>query len=120
MQWLAEHPLTPMQIEFATAVMLKILDGKCKMHSREKAVMNALYDALKTRPRMLFDKRLHALVATARQPLEDRGRAAIYGRRGLADTTTSQPVMKAFKAMLNDEALLRGATVEAAMSSDRP
>lgn len=103
MRWVAEHPLIPIQIDCTNTVMLKILHGKCKMHGREKAVMTAFYDALKTRLGVLFDNQLHALIATARQHLDDRGRAAIYERRAL-----------------NDEGLFRGASVVAAMSSDRP
>ena len=30
-QWVLEHPLSPAHVDCATAVMLKILDGKCKM-----------------------------------------------------------------------------------------
>ena len=37
--WLENHPLSPTQIDCAVAVMLKILDGKCKMRPAEKVVM---------------------------------------------------------------------------------
>ena len=48
--WVAAHALTPSDIDCATAVMLKILDGKCKMSEVDKLVMAALYDAVRDRP----------------------------------------------------------------------
>jgi hypothetical protein len=36
-QWVLEHPLSPAHVDCATAVMLKILDGKCKMDAEEKS-----------------------------------------------------------------------------------
>ena len=46
--WVQAHPLSPSEIDCATTVMLKILDGKCKMGSVDKTVMEALYDAVKS------------------------------------------------------------------------
>ncbi len=40
--WVREHPLSPIHVDCATAVMLKILDGKCKMDAEEKLVMALL------------------------------------------------------------------------------
>ena len=44
-QWLEIHPLSPLHVDCATTVMLKILDGKCKMNTDEKVVMALLYEA---------------------------------------------------------------------------
>ena len=52
--WVQSHPLSPSDVDCATTVMLKILDGKCKMGSVDKIVMEALYDAVKDRPGRRF------------------------------------------------------------------
>ncbi len=106
--WVAAHPLTPNDIDCATAVMLKILDGKCKMGEMDKVVMAALYDAVRDRPGQRFGAAEHALIATARQGADEAMKNALYERRVLAETTLSRPVMKAFKAMIRAEGLFAG------------
>jgi len=110
--WVASHPLTASDVDCATTVMLKILDGKCKMGSVEKVVMAALYDALLGRPGERFGEAEHALIALARAGADDTLRNAIYERRVLAETALSRPVMKAFKAMIRNEGLFSGAVEE--------
>ena len=90
--WVAPHTLTPSDIDCATAIMLKILDGKCKMSETDKLVMAALYDAVKHRPGQRFGDELHALIAQARAPGGDALRDLIYEKRVLAETTLSRPV----------------------------
>lgn len=106
--WVAGHALSPSDIDCATTVMLKILDGKCKMGEVEKRVMAALYDAVRDRPGQRFGESEHSLIATARQGSDEAMRNAIYERRVLAETTLSRPVMKAFKAMIRAEGLFAG------------
>ena len=106
--WVAAHPLTPSDVDCATTVMLKILDGKCKMSETDKVVMAALYDAVKHRPGQRFGDELHALIAQARAPGGEALRDFIYEKRVLAETTLSRPVMKAFKAMIRAEGLFAG------------
>ena len=106
--WVAAHPLTPGDVDCATTVMLKILDGKCKMSETDKLVMAALYDAVKHRPGQRFGDELLALIAQARAAGGDALRDFIYEKRVLAETTLSRPVMKAFKAMIRAEGLFAG------------
>lgn len=106
----AAHALTPSDIDCATAVMLKILDGKCKMGEVDKLVMAALYDAVRDRPGQRFGTAEHALIATAREGADEVMKNTLYERRVLAETAISRPVMKAFKAMIRAEGLF----------SDRP
>nr|MBP6188377.1 hypothetical protein [Azonexus sp.] len=96
----------------ATTVMLKILDGKCKMGSVDKVVMEALYDALKDRPGLRFGDAFHALIAEARRESSEALRSFIYEKRVLAETELSRPVMKAFKAMIRGEGLFAGMASE--------
>lgn len=106
--WVAAHALSPSDIDCITTVMLKILDGKCKMGAVEKQVMAALYDAVCDHTGQRFGNAEHALIATARQGADETMRNAIYERRVLAETTLSRPVMKSFKAMIRAEGLFAG------------
>ena len=103
-QWVKDHPLSPIHVDCATTVMLKILDGKCKMDADEKVVMALLYDEVKHLPSSLLGEDIHALIATARNSHEDDEiRELVYEKRVLAETMLSRPVMKGFKAMIRAE-----------------
>lgn len=95
-RWAAAHPHTPAHVDCATAVMLKILDGKCRMAEDEKVVMAQLYDAVKGRVGLLLGATAHALIAQARGNDDPELRELIYEKRVLAETMISRPVMKGF------------------------
>lgn len=107
-RWVAAHELTPSDVDCATAVMLKILDGKCRMGTVEKLLMAQLYDALRPRPGLRFGDDYHALIASARAASDEPLRLRIYELRVLAETAISRPVMKAFKAMIRERGLFAG------------
>jgi hypothetical protein len=107
--WAGEHLTAPLDIDCTTAVMLKILDGKCKMAEEEKAVMEVLYDAVKSRAGKFLGSGDHTLIARARQVKDDSLVMEIYERRLMAETMISRPVMKAYKARLWDAGILGGA-----------
>lgn len=107
-RWVAGQSLTASDVDCATTVMLKILDGKCKMSAVDKEVMAWLYDAVKDRPGLRFGDEFHALIASARREAGEELKNQIYERRVLAETTLSRPVMKAFKAMLREQGLFAG------------
>ena len=111
--WLAGQHFTADDRDCTLTVMLKILDGKCKMSEADKVVMAALYDALghaaSDLPGQRFGAAEHALIATAReQPADEALRLQLYERRVLAETALSRPVMKAYKAMLREQGLFSG------------
>jgi hypothetical protein len=107
--WVQAHPLAPIHVDCAVTVMLKILDGKCKMRTAEKRVMERLYDEVQGQPGLLLDTALHQLIAQAREHPDDAMKNIIYEKRLLAETAISRPVMKGFKAMIRQEGLLDGA-----------
>lgn len=113
--WAAAAPLSASDVDCATTVMLKILDGKCKMAEREKHIMAWLYDALLGRPGQRFGQAEHALIAQARAGMDEALCQTVYERRVLAETTLSRPVMKTFKAMIRAQGLFAG---EAGEDSD--
>ena len=110
--WVREHPLSPSDVDCATTVMLKIIDGKCKMGALDKVVMAHLYDALKDRPGQRFGDEFHHLIAVARGDTSEASRNFVYEKRVLAETTISRPVMKAFKAMIRQQGLFAGMPAE--------
>lgn len=121
--WLAGQHFTANDRDCTLTVMLKILDGKCKMSEADKVVMAALYDALchaaSDLPGQRFGAAEHTLIATAReQPADDSLRLHLYERRVLAETALSRPVMKAYKAMLREQGLFSGLPSVLADGSD--
>ena len=107
-RWVLAHPLSPAHVDCATAVMLKILDGKCKMDAAEKIVMAQLYEAVKGRDGALLDEAAHALIAQARGGMDAELRERVYETRVLAETMISRPVMKGFKALIRAQGLFDG------------
>ncbi|WP_446811670.1 hypothetical protein ACH50O_08935 [Methylomonas sp. 2BW1-5-20] len=106
-QWVTSHPLSPIHVDCAVTVMLKIIDGKCKMRPTEKVVMALLYDCVKHLPGQILEADLHPLIATARANDNDEAlKNLIYEKRLMAETAISRPVMKGFKAMIREQGLL--------------
>lgn len=88
-------------------IMLKVLDGKCKMHEADKHFTTALYDALLQSGQIASDSRTQVLIAAARNGMSESLRMQIYEARLLAETRLGRPVMKAFKARLREAGLIR-------------
>lgn len=105
-QWVRQHPLSPLEVDCVVAVMLKILDGKCKMPAQEKQRMTQLYDTVCHEPHARLSAEIHTLIAVARADLNEAMGQQIYEQRVLAETIISRPVMKAFKARLRMQGLL--------------
>lgn len=112
--WAKAHPFEPIHVDCTTTVMLKILDGKCKMNPAEKRVMALLYDAVKGQPGKLFCDEFHTLISTARQQRTNEMKNYIYENRVLAETMISRPVMKGYKAMIRGQGLFDVADVNEA------
>ncbi|WP_079435400.1 hypothetical protein [Zoogloea sp. LCSB751] len=110
--WARQAALTPTDIDCTTTVMLKILDGKCKMNPQEKEIIAVIYDVVKDRPGHILDDTDHRLIALARQGMDDALVERIYEQRLLAETMISRPVMKAYKAMLRTSGVLATAQSE--------
>lgn len=107
--WAEARQFDSTEVDCFTTVMLKILDGKCRMSESGKLVMTLLYDVVKSMPGSLLGQAEHALIAEARAgtPSEEM-RMRIYERRLLAETMISRPVMKGFKAQLKAEGVIGG------------
>jgi len=100
MRWAHATPLEPVHLDCVAAIMLKILDGKCRMGEAEKAALTAVYDVVRTRPGLSLGDEVHALIAQARQGTNPALAEAVHAWRVRAETEIPKPVMKAFKHML--------------------
>ncbi|MYM62284.1 hypothetical protein [Pseudomaricurvus sp. HS19] len=110
--WARRFPLIPVHVDCAIAVMLKILDGKCKMKPEEKVVMTHLYHAVKNRPSRLLGGEMHSLISRAEETRDRDLLDAIYEQRVLAETMISRPVMKTFKSLIRQQGLFESAVVQ--------
>jgi len=98
--WAHATPLEPVHLDCVAAIMLKILDGKCKMGEAEKAALTAVYDEVWTRPGLSLGDEVHTLIAQARRGTNPTLAEAVHGWRVRAETEIPKPVMKGFKHML--------------------
>lgn len=106
--WAGTTPLAPIHLDCITTLMLKILDGKCKMGEWDKAAIAVVYDVVKRQPGQLLGQSHHDLIAEARQAMDEAMVARVYEQRLYAETMISRPVMKAFKADLRAAGILGG------------
>lgn len=104
--WAKHRYFDPIHIDCATSLMLKILDGKCKMNQAEKQVMVVIYDVIKHLPGEQLEPSVHQLIALARSKSSELMIEEVYEQRLYAEQMISRPVMKAYKAMLRQEGIL--------------
>lgn len=101
-QWALEVGFNAEQVDCTTAVVLKILDNKCKMLPGEKAAVMAIYDAVRHRSAPLFDSAAHDAISAARQQPTPAIIDTIHQLRVHAEAAIPKPVMKSYKAFLRD------------------
>lgn len=99
-EWARSASLEPIHLDCVTAIMLKILDAKCKMGEAEKNALTAAYDVLKDQPGQGLDASVHQLIAHARLGGDAQVAAAIHDWRLRAEAHIPKPVMKGFKQIL--------------------
>lgn len=108
--WLTKHPISGVHLDCVTTIMLKILDGKCKMTASDKIVIRHLYAHTHLLAGELFGQDMHDLIASyldlfSKGTVTDEWVQHIYEKRLLVETMISRPVMKAFKKKIRDQGL---------------
>lgn len=98
--WARGMPFEPVQLDCVSAIMLKILDAKCKMGEADKAALMAVYDVVKGRPGQGFGVEVHELIALARQGTGADLAGRVHAWRVRAEAAIPKPAMKAFKQIL--------------------
>ena len=104
--WARSTLFTPLQLDCITAIMLKTLDGKCKMGQAEKQALAAVYDVVKGRDGQGLDEEVHALIAAFRRG-DSEVAEQIHHWRLRAEAYIPKPEMKAFKQLLRSGLPLR-------------
>lgn len=100
-EWAAQTEFTTTDVDCTITVVLKILDGKCKMLPGEKAAIFEIYDVVRGDESFIFDYDVRRVIDQARQQdatVMDR----IHELRVFAEASIPKPVMKKYKAMLRD------------------
>jgi hypothetical protein len=102
--WAYTHEFTPIEIEYAGKLALKMLDDSCQMSSEERMMFFYVYDALTDREDVILNDDMNKLVFLARD------RATIYSKPEYANIVHAckediipnmlKVHMKAFKAMV--------------------
>lgn len=100
--WAAATEFSLIHVDCIIAIVLKVLDGKCKMGVDEKKSIMAIYDVIKTRNGELFDVEIHKEIKLARQGMSVMLARRVHGLRKYAEANIEKPVMKAFKALLRN------------------
>ncbi len=100
--WAVEAPLDPLQVDCVTALMLKILDHKCKMSPEEQIALMAVYSVVKDREGLLFGEGIHRAIDTAMDAAQGGSDERIHELRLEAEATIPKPVMKYFKRYLRE------------------
>jgi hypothetical protein len=98
--WARKAAFEPLHLDCVTAIMLKILDAKCKMGEADKQALAAVYDVVMDRPGQGLDGSVHDLVAAARRGMDAELAERIHDWRVRAEAAIPKPVMKAFKEWL--------------------
>jgi hypothetical protein len=103
--WARRTTFEPLHLDCVSAIMLKILDAKCKMGEAEKTALAAVYDVIKDRSGQNLGEPVHTLIAAARlvasSHLPDAELAErIHAWRVRAEALIPKPVMKDFKQLL--------------------
>lgn len=103
--WAEGSELSAEELDCVTAVVLKVLDRKCKMPADEQEAMLAIYDLLHPTPAILFDEGVHSTIDSAlqRSEIPPSLQQEIHRLRLEAEARIPKPVMKRFKAKLRQE-----------------
>lgn len=99
-EWAETQVFSASDIDCTIAVVLKILDNKCKMLPGEKAAILEIYDVVRSNPGLLFDEATHNVIQDARFQVNENVLKTIHGLRVLAEQQIPKPIMKRFKSML--------------------
>lgn len=100
--WATQAGFSAEQVDCTTAVVLKILDGKCKMLPGEKLAVMAIYDVVRHLAAPLFESAVHDAIRAARQAPGNATPGAIHALRVHAEAAIPKPVMKRYKAFLRE------------------
>lgn len=103
--WAETARLDDTERDCITAVVLKVLDAKCKMSAEQQEAILAIYDTVGGYEDGLFDNEVHRTIGQALRHtlMEAPLREKIHQLRLKAEAHIAKPTMKTFKARLRQE-----------------
>lgn len=102
-EWAMEQTFSTLEVDCTTTVVLKILDGKCKMLPGEKAAIFEIYDVVKHKTVGIFSDSDIASIETARRdPNDSETLRRIHALRVYGEEKIPKVQMKQYKARLRD------------------
>lgn len=101
-EWALETDFDATQVDCTIAVVLKILDNKCKMLPGEKAAVMAVYDSIKQQAGELFSAEVCKTIDKARAKPSSMLAQTIHELREYAEANIPKPTMKAYKGLLRE------------------
>lgn len=99
-RWARETVFSPLDRDCVTAVMLKMLDGKCKMAEADRQALTAVYDVLRDRPGECLGAEVRDLIDSARDGAGGDMAEQVHAWRVRAEALIPKPAMKAFKQFI--------------------
>lgn len=101
-EWAKYQTFSHIEIDCTTAVVLKILDGKCKMLPGEKSAILAIYDVVNPGRSDMFDPVDLQTIQRARNGSGYIVKEQIHELRIYAEAVIPKAVMKKYKARLRE------------------
>ncbi len=103
-EWAKTYDFDEEQLQYATILALKILDGQCKMDYDNYNLFMSVYDGICDKVATPFDKKVHKIIELARtnDPIipKDEYKEAIHALRVAMMKDMDKPTMKAFKQLV--------------------
>jgi len=103
-EWAKTYDFDDVELQYATILALKILDGQCKMDYDNYNLFMSVYDGICDKTATPFDKKVHQIIALARSndPIipKDEYKEAIHSLRVAMMKDMDKPTMKAFKQLV--------------------
>lgn len=102
-QWAQTASLSPSDIDCTTAVVLKILDHKCKMTYEAQEAVLAIYDVVKNRGMERLGADVHQVIAEVENNPTEAVFNQLHELRVYAESVIPKPIMKAYKQLLREQ-----------------
>lgn len=101
-EWARIQSFDSIEVDCTTTVVLKILDGKCKMLPGEKAAILEIYDVVRTSKGHIFNDTTHKIISLARESETPFIMTKIHELRLVAEASIPKHTMKQYKSRLRD------------------
>lgn len=99
-QWASNTHFNLQQIDCLIGIMLKILDGKCKMDEVTQHSVQIIYRQAHHQQSHLFDPAIHLLIKQSFEDMDRLMAKQVHHLRLFAESAIPKPVMKGFKQYL--------------------